>query len=327
MAPKHRTRRDLLKYSTAGAASLALSGCVWFSRRPRSRRPFTLIALPDTQIYSLSYPDIFLQQTQWIKEHKDDLNVVCVVHEGDITDRNSTREWVLADKAICTLDGAAIPYCMAQGNHDMPEGGKVRDNTQFNRFFPPVRFEKRPWYGGHYDRGNENAYYDFKAGGMKFLVICLEFGPRDQVLDWANTVAAEHEKHRLIVATHCYLDHDDTRVGPGDGLNPHDYGCGGNDGEDIWNKFVRKHPNIFLVLSGHIVGDGTGRLISAGDHGNKVLQVSANYQMQENGGNGWLRILTFVPDQNKIRFRTYSPFLKRDATDEQNEFELDYVMD
>jgi hypothetical protein len=291
-------------------------------------KPFTIIALPDTQIYSYSYPETYLAQTEWIKQQKDDLNIICVVHEGDITALNSEREWPVADRAMSVLDGV-VPYCMVVGNHDIGPGGDAsnRDATLFNKHFGVERFEKEPWYGGHFPGGNENAYYLIDAAGMKFLVVCLEFGPRDEVLEWANKVVADHSHRRAIVVTHCYLYADDTRVTGDDAWNPHSYPCGGNDGEEIWQKLVRKHENIFLVLSGHVLDDGVGRLTSTGDHGNTVHQVLANYQMKPNGGNGWLRIMKFVPAENKILVSTYSPTLKRHATDGQNQFELEYSMD
>lgn len=87
-------------------------------------------------------------------------------------------------------------------------------------------------------------------------------------------------------------------------------------------RFSKKGKN-----SGHILGDGLGRLTSIGDHGNAVHQVLANYQMKENGGNGWLRIMKFFPKKNKILVTTYSPTLKEYAGDEQNRFELKYIMD
>jgi len=83
-------------------------------------------------------------------------------------------------------------------------------------------------------------------------------------------------------------------------VSPHSYGCKGNDGDEIWEKLVRKHRNIFLVLIGHILNDGLGKLTSIGDKGNQVHQILANYQMKKNGGNGWLRIMKFLPAENKI---------------------------
>jgi hypothetical protein len=309
------------------AASLS-GGCRSVPReKSGERKPFTIVALPDTQIYSESIPDIFCRQTEWIKENREKLNIVCVVHEGDITNRNSEKEWDVANKAMSVLDGE-VPYFMAVGNHDMAPGGSAstRDAALFDKAFPPSRFEEEVWYGGHLGESLKNAYYYFGAGGMEFLVLCLEFGPPDEVLDWANRVVREHKGRRIIVVTHCYMYFDDTRVGEGDSWSPHGYGGGGNDGEEMWEKFVCRNENIFLVLSGHILGDGLGRLTSTGERGNGVHQVLANYQMKPNGGDGWLRIMEFVPEENKILVSTYSPFLDEYAEDEQNKFELEYEM-
>ena len=45
---------------------------------------FTIVALPDTQHYSQSYPQIFNSQTQWIKDNVSALNIRLVLGEGDI---------------------------------------------------------------------------------------------------------------------------------------------------------------------------------------------------------------------------------------------------
>ena len=93
----------------------------------------------------------------------------------------------------------------------------------------------------------------------------LEFGPTDEVLEWASRLIRAHADKHVIVATHCYMYDDDTRLGPGDDFSPHKSDRAWNDGEQMWDKFVRKHPNIFLVVSGHVKGEGAGRLTSQGD--------------------------------------------------------------
>ena len=295
----------------------------------RSPEAFCVVVLPDTQYYSLRHPDIFKEQTRWIKQNKEALNILFVLHEGDLTDQNSEGEWKVADEAMKVLDGT-VPYCVVLGNHDIdPNYSDIaaRDYVSFNTWFGPRRFDGQSGYGGHLGDGNENSFYFFKATGMDFMVLCLEFGPDDETLAWADKIVDTHPKHRTIVLTHCYTYFDDTRVAPGDQWNPKAYGLtDANDGEDMWNEFVRKHKNIFMVLSGHILGDGLGRLTSTGDHGNPVHQILANYQMQENGGNGFLRIMQFQPAEGKIKVRTYSPTLDQYATDSQNEFELEYPM-
>ena len=222
-----------------------------------------------------------------------------------------------------SLLGGVVPYCMLPGNHDIAPGATTRDTKMFNKHFGVWRFQDKPWYGGSFENSSDNAFYFPDVGPMKLMVLCLEFGPRDEVLNWANKVVAEHRRYKTIVVTHCYMNFDETKVGPGDKYNPHSYSWRGNDGEEMWEKFVRKHHTIILVLSGHILGDGLGKLTSYSDHGTKVNQILANYQMLENGGNGWLRVMKFVPQENRIEFATYSPTLDEYTVDEQNQFVLE----
>ena len=104
---------------------------------------------------------------------------------------------------------------------------------------------------------------------MKFLVITLEFKPRDETLVWANKVVAAHPDYRIIVVTHSYLTR---KKGQLSGVDH--YGVKGNSGKSIWEKLVSQHKNIFLTLSGH---DMENQLTSQGKHGNEVHQVQADY--------------------------------------------------
>ena len=296
---------------------------------------FTIVVLPDTQLYSQDFPEIFTVQTEWIRDNRDALNIVFVLHEGDIVNRGNNPNWAYswenADTSLSILDGV-VPYSLAVGNHDMGPNGDAenRDTTLYNQYFPYTRYESEPWYGGHMGSDNDNHYCLFRADGMDFMVITLEFGPNSEMVAWANDVVLAHPDRRVIVLTHCYTFHDDTRVGPGDSWNPHTYGINNvddpHDGEELWETFVRHHPNIFLVTCGHILGDGLGRLTSSGDNGNPVHQVLANYQMLSDGGDGWLRQMTFIPSEDRIAVQTYSPWLFQSAEDEQNLFDLEYEM-
>ena len=300
--------------------------------RIRSATEFSIILLPDPQNYSDYAPQIYLCQTQWIVDHKADLNIAFVLHEGDFTNHNGAYEWDNADDAMSVLDGE-VPYVPTVGNHDLGTGGTTdtRDATLFNQHFPVSRFDDLPQFGGVYEPGHmENSYHYFTAGGIDWLVLSLEFGPRNKVLDWANQVVSDHPHRRVIVLTHNYMYSDDTRVGPGDTWNPHDYSvcinaagpdvC--NDGEEMWTNLMKLHENISFVFSGHICNDGVGTLVSTGDYGNKVYQMLANYQFEGNGGNGWLRIITLYPDQRKVAVETYSPFLDLYKTEPEQQFEF-----
>lgn len=317
------SRRSFL--ASLGAGALAAPSLVRLFAEDADDEFFTIAALPDTQFYSLKYPKIFLAQTRWLAENAERLRLVFVAHEGDVTDKNTPAEWEAADAAMKLLDGV-VPYGILPGNHDMGEGGRAqeRDTKRYNGAFGPSRFEKRPWYGGHFGDANDASFQLFEACGLRFLHVALEFGPRDDVLAWAAKVCEQHADRRAIVTTHAYGYWDDTRLGPGDRANPHGYGVNGNDGEDVWDKFVRKQKNIDLVLSGHIGADGVGRMASMADDGHFLHEVVANYQFLEEGGGGRLRLMKFVPAKNRVFVTTWSPHLAVFDEKNDNVFELDF---
>lgn len=295
---------------------------------------FRVVVLPDTQRYSRSHPQIYEAQTDWIAQNHLNLNIKFVIHEGDIVNNNSVGQWSIANSAMSKLDNV-VPYSLLPGNHDLGTNGSAdkRDSTLYNDTFPVTRYSGTATFGGVYtaepDR-YDNNYHTFHAGGTDWLVLSLEFGPRDPVLDWANQIVAFHPFHRVIVVTHTYMFYDDTRHGPygsppNEPWNPHIYGLasgpgGVNDGEEMWDKFIKKHSNISFVLSGHVLGDGLGQLVSHGNFATPVYQFLTNYQMRGNGGNGFLRLLEIDTTNNMFSARAYSPYTKKYKTDPQNEF-------
>jgi hypothetical protein len=278
---------------------------------------FSVVLLPDTQNYSEKYPDTYIAQALWIRQQAKEDNIKFAIHLGDIVQTSTKKpEWENADRAMRLLDGV-VPYSVAPGNHDMVV--KSRDSTLYNEYYSPKRFAGRPWYGGHMDETNDNNYCFFEASGMKFMILNLEFAPRDETLEWAAGVTKRFPDHRVIVATHCYMRPDQRDTGCATSYN-----IAGNSGEQIWQKLIRKQPNIFLVVSGHVLG--VGLQTSVNDAGGKVLEMLTDYQGLPNGGDGWLRSLKFVPAENKIHVRTYSPVLKQDNMDVKETFSLDYEM-
>ena len=158
--------------------------------------------------------------------------------------------------------------------------------------------------------------------GMKFLLLSTEFAPRIEVLDWANKVVSEYDDRRTIVVTHSYIQSADSKFNFK--LDPLKYNQENTNRDEMWERFVSKHQNIFLVLSSHYFA--VRRETSIGKNGNKVHQVMACYLNDQDKLKGWLRIAKFCPKQNKIQFRTYSPVLNKSLADEQNQFELEYKM-
>src|SRR5256885_4826846 len=98
---------------------------------------FTIVALPDTQIYAKAYPQIFSAQTQWIADHAAEQNIKLVVGLGDIVDAGGNlAQWQTADAAYRLLDGR-VPYAVAIGNHDYDRNnpaGRTGATVNFHRY-------------------------------------------------------------------------------------------------------------------------------------------------------------------------------------------------
>ncbi len=297
---------------------------------------FTLAVLPDTQKYCHANPENFHAQTRWIAENREACRIEAVLHLGDITDHNTPAQWEVAQAAMNRLDGH-LPYFFVPGNHDYSKGGRATDRTTLlDDYFPVAKFGALPTFGGTYDKepaSMTNSYHLFSAGGRKFVVIGLEFGPRADVVRWANEVAAKHADREAILITHAYTYFDDTRYdwkkyGARQSWNPHSYGVakqsGGDvmDGEELWRNLVSRHENFILTLNGHVLQDGLGRVTSRTPSGREVHQLLVNFQMKPKGGDGWLRLLEFTPER-KVEVYDYSPVLGLTNHGAQNRFTLD----
>ena len=293
---------------------LALTGC----SQPPAERPFTVVMLPDTQLYAEKHPDIFHDQTRWIAEHVEEENIVFVTHVGDVVQNfaEAPAEWDVAEAAMSRLDGLT-PWGIAIGNHDYDRNpDNPRQADMYVSRFGPQRFAGKPWFGGASENGL-NSYQMFSGAGRDFLILHLESDIPDDSIAWAEAVMREHPGMPTIVTTHIYLD-DRTNART---TEPYIIKDVGNSGEQIYQKLIRRNPQIFLVLCGHwATAGGEWFQASPQDGGGEVLEVLADYQTRENGGDGWLRILRFDPPADRIWFKTYSPTLDEHESDENSEF-------
>ena len=349
---------------------------------------WTMVVIPDTQVYQTLNNGIFPEMTQWIVDNRDEYDIGLVQHVGDITefnDRNNNLEWRRAKAAIQTLDGQ-VPYILSTGNHDYGPNGRVGDrSTSFNDFFDESLYhdsdggqvydnlriaeqfvDTRRLASGQIDRSLspdgktlENVAFEFTApDGRELLVFSLEWGARQEVVDWANVVAGrdEYADHTAVLLTHAYMyglderydwsnqntandEPGNTHSGSTQIANPHTYGTAAtndrdpandtNDGEELWRELVSQHGNFELTLNGHVVGAGGNQQLGfrqdPGANGQTVHQMLFNAQSDANGGDGWMRLLEFLPDGQTVQVKTYSPYRDRLGlnpwrTDPQNQF-------
>jgi hypothetical protein len=283
-----------------------------------SQENFTIIVLPDTQYYSRSHPEIFENQTEWIVQNENQMNIVFVTHLGDVVNNyNEIYQWQNADNAMSILDNK-VPYGILPGNHDL-EGGPSptygAGAPEYETFFPASRYEGYSYWGGSYDSDsvtssspNMNNYQLFSWDGMDFITLSLQYNPPTDVLAWADNVLSRYSNRRAIISTHSYINADGSWA-PG--------------GPVIWRDLVVPHKNVFLILCGHELGEG--EKIDNLDN-RTVYQLLSDYQGFPLGGDGWLRIMKFVPSENTIYVTTYSPYLGNYRTNSDSQFELYYPM-
>ncbi len=317
----------------------------WADAPQRATGAFTIVVLPDTQYYcSSGNPNIsaiFAEQTQWVVDHADSHNIQLVLHEGDLVHGEGLDlgQWGKARAAMDVLDGR-VPYVIAPGNHDY-SGNAASRSSYFNddRYFGPrTPYATQETVAGFYEENRtDNSYHVFHVGDTDWMVVALQFGPSDEVVEWANEVVAAHPSHIVILLTHAYVYSDDTRLdwavkGGSQSGNPHSYpiarlrGETVNDGQQLWEKLVTNHANVRLVLSGHVTNEGAGLLTSIGAHGQVVHQMLANYQTgvygSTNGGNGFMRLIDVSPN-GTVDVRTYSPHIDEFITTPHQQFTLE----
>ena len=297
---------------------------------------YTWIWLPDPQTYQKfgRNQPLFETMIQWIKDQQKKLNIQLVFCTGDLVEQNnilqpdsingdqtSLEQWRSVSAAFNKLNGI-VPYILCTGNHDY--GIKSAENrySQFNSYFPPqgnpltqiLLVDMAPNAAGA--KTLENACYEWKSpSGQLFLFFSLEFAPRREILAWTKEVAARpiYKQHTAIVITHSYLNSTGKRI------EKENYAVtDANYGEAIYKELVQPAGNIRFVFSGHIGNsdehrDQVGYRLDTNAAKKEIHQIVFNAQREGggwhgNGGDGWLRILEFMPDKRTMNVYTFSPF-------------------
>lgn len=304
---------------------------------------FSMILLGDPQgyiKYDLNQP-LFELCTAWIADNIDNLNIRGVLCTGDLVEQNenivmnrkmlnqtSEEMYIEASRCFKRLDNK-VPYFISPGNHEYGYKASENGDTHYPEYFPFSRnncwrdiiISSFPGRSGL--KTIENAAYEMDLPSWgRMIVITTEFAPRDEVLEWALDVCATHPEDRVIFITHsllrektaAYTDNEKYKIRPA------------NWGQQVWDKLISQAPNIVLAICGHTGRPAKDTKIGAPDDwtlscayrvdknssGRDVHQMMFNVQIlgggwEGNGGDGWLRILEFMPDGQTVKVRTYSP--------------------
>ena len=312
--------------------------------------PFSMIVVPDTQnmIKDAATAPLVDAMTAWIVAQRDARDIDFVTHVGDIVAfADRPEEWARAVGAFGVLDGV-LPYSMALGDHEYEIEENMGTSVQgYLTHFGPDRYDGYDWYRGSSPNGLSHVQV-FEAGGREFLHIALEWeapGPaKDPTtpLGWARQILEQHPDLPTIITTHAYVwdkPGDEGRFGDdareGYVMDGDTKVFVGSSGETIWRDLVEPYPQVFMVLGGHYhkrpsddPDNGEYHQVSTNGAGLPVFEILANYQSWTDGGEGWLRIVEFVPGggangTDRIVVETYSPPLGRYQVDGGSTFAFD----
>jgi hypothetical protein len=199
----------------------------------------------------------------------------------------------------------------------------TRDNTLFNNYFTIENAKRNSNLTGVYQAGHlQDSYSLFTLGGQKYLVIALNAGPSDGAVAWAGELADRYSDHKVIVVTHMNMAKQGTFLTAKDldqwPASAYSYarvpGETVNNGDQLWDKLMSRHANMLLNWSGHVGVAAITRRIDKGVSGNPVYSLLADYQNAPHGGDGWVVLMTFNPD-NTVDVRGFSGYLNQFKTD------------
>lgn len=261
----------------------------------------------------------------YIVDVAEEKNVKHVFGLGDVTEYNSKNEWAEAVRVTSKMKGV-VPYSVIPGNHDgatnwwansclknnagyagyepyfiydyvgggegSPKNGTVdtaKGDTYYTQYFGVDSPYASEWADYYVSAKSVNTVHFFTGSDrLEYMVLALEYGPTDDVLNWASNVIEQYPNHNVIITTHGYMTESgeylvrnntngaaaNTGMLPTAGPN----GASSNCGDEMWNELVKKHRNIKMLFCGHVDNDTIIYRQDKGTNGNLVTQMLCNPQ-------------------------------------------------
>jgi hypothetical protein len=126
------------------------------------------------------------------------------------------------------------------------------------------------------------------------------------VIHWADMIQKAYSDRAVIFTTHGLINttggYDLWGWGTSDSFP---------DPQDLWNGLMR-NENVYFMLCGHEAGQRNQTNNNTGapaEFAHSIYTLLADYQNESNGGNGYMRLLRFVPAADRVYVEKYSPHL------------------
>ncbi len=278
----------------------------------------TVAWMSDTQHYANhqakeNVPDIYPVMTGFLRDKADEMNLVYVVHTGDLVHVNKSQEnWKVAREAMDLIKD--IPTGVLAGNHDMsdPVGYK-----NYGKYFGEKQYNRQACYGESFE--NNRGHYDLVTiCGRDYIFVYMSHAPDKKAIQFILKSFQKHPDRVGILCLHDFITTEGTLS---------------EAGKQLREQVVAKCPNVYMVLCGHRYGlytledafddDGDGVKERT------VYEIMMNYQAAgKEGGGGYLRLMQFDETAHEIRCVNYSPYFDDyNWLDEADHREKRYEMD
>ena len=250
--------------------------------------PFSIVWLSDTQMMAFKRPDALLAMGEWIRENREKENILQVVQTGDAVEHGANElQWEAFDGCYDQFEND-IPYFAIAGNHE--PGVREKDLSLFlSRPYIRAIPEERKTLSGM------AAYTTLTAGGEDFLILGAGWGAETDALDWMDGVLTQYADHTAILLFHSFLTPQGRIF---DRYQP------------LYDRLVRPHANVRMLLCGHVVGR-VNRIDAFDDDGDGVAERNVSIQLMNyqdlSDRCGQLRMLTFDTLARTVTITTYSP--------------------
>ena len=287
-----------------------------------------IVVIGDTQMYTniLEYYPYYEATMDWIwSQLYYNKNIKCVLHVGDITENNLPGQYELFH-SVSAPTAEHIPYIACTGNHDYTwEVGSLITDRYSTLFSEYTKFDKtmENIISSFEENHMENIIVKNEINGERIDIISLEFGPRTEVVEWANAHVSANKDIKYIILTHEHLTSKGELVTKNVYSTAQFRNTTTTSPKKLWDTLIKNNDNILSLICGH--NGFYAHRTDVNDYSRKIPQVLFNLQTQANGGDGWIQLWEFPKDSNYVNIYVYNTITRQYHPNSSMFFTFDYI--
>ena len=151
----------------------------------------------------------------------------------------------------------------------------------------------------------------------------MEFGPRKDVVTWADAYVKAHPDHLFILMNHEYLEMGGGRRTTGLKCKARLRNTTYTTPEQLWKKLIKCNDNIRIVLCGH-VGGLYALTLEENDFGREIPQIQHNIQGADYRYDNWLMLWAFPMESDSASVCIYNTKTEKYFDNQRTLFKFNY---